>query len=543
MQPNEEITQTQNKTGERRTLVNFRPVLFCAFFFGLGVCFYKAWRCGASLWWLALLILPFFSLFLFKTKRELLRTLSRCLLLVFAFLIGMGAFGLHVYAYESGGKYNGDFFVVGRVEEYGLEGELCRVRLSGLEIDGNEEKGILVAYLPYTYAENLHLGDTLAMQGKVMRETLDFADEYFAYTMENDQRFQMRVDGVVKIGYEFRLFSSIRERITQVIYAGMDETPAAVTVAILTGDARLIDEGLLDNVRYGGIAHIFAVSGLHVGVLYGFCMALMKTKALKRTPKFLRFALVAATLLFYGGICGFSSSVLRATVTCLIAYAARLIGLSTDSGESIGAAALTVMLLSPVSLFTAGFQLSFAACFGIVWLFPIMKKAWIKPAPTLDDGNIAPLTLWQKAKHEGISFFAVTLSAQIATAPIQLIAFGYLSAWSLFLNCLFVPLISALFSLLLILVALACLVPISWAAAILYLPNMLWTVLLLAFQTLDFSKLAITGVQINATMAVCYYILCLLSTDKFNLPFRIRKILIFLAVLAFGIAMYALNTV
>ena len=543
MQQLEEKTQTQKENGERRTLVNFRLALFCAFFFIFGVYFYKAVILGASLWWLILLCLPFFSLLLFKTKKELFRTFIRVLSLVCAFLFGMGAFALQVRSFESGGKYNGDFFVSGIVDDCLQEGELCKITLSHLEIDGNAEKGKLVAYLPYTYAKKLHLNDSLAMQGKVKRETLDFEDNYFAYTILEDIRFQMNAEEAVVLDNQFRLFPFLREKLITTLREGLDETTASVTIALLTGDSRSIDNGLLDNVRYGGIAHVFAVSGLHVGVLFGISLWLMKRKSLRRTPKIIRFIFVAIVLLLYGGICGYSASVLRATVTCLIAYASQLIGLTTDSGESIGVSALVVTAISPVSIFTVGFQLSFAACFGIVWLSKPILNCLIKPLPVTEEGDTAPLSVWQDTKRRAISFFAVTLSAQIATAPIQMATFGYLSLWSILLNCIFVPLISALFSILLLLVFVGCILPATWTATILYLPNLLWTVLLLAFEIVDFSSFALTGITLNGPAIVCYYLVCTLFTDKYNLSKKTKRILIFLAILAFGITMYALNAV
>jgi predicted membrane metal-binding protein len=151
--------------------------------------------------------------------------------------------------------------------------------------------------------------------------------------------------------------------------------------------------------------------------------------------------------------------------------------------------------------------------------------------------------VWQDTKRKAISFFAVTLSAQIATAPIQMATFGYLSLWSILLNCIFVPLISALFSILLLLVFVGCILPATWTATILYLPNLLWTVLLLAFEIVDFSSFALTGITLNGPAIVCYYLVCTLFTDKYNLSKKTKRILIFLAILAFGITMYALNAV
>ena len=456
----------------------------------------------------------------------------RCIYLLFAFFIGLGSYALQMCTYFDGGRYNGTYFVSGRVETRILDGDLCRVVLSDLEIDGNTEKGKLVAYLPYTYYEKLALSDHVAVYGKVKSYDVDMDDAYFAYAVESNTRFQMNGESAVVIGHTFRLFPYLRDRIQTTLFACMDETVASVTLAVLTGDDVFMDNGLLDNFRYGGIAHIFAVSGLHVGALFAFALAFMKTKLLKRSPKFLRFTLVAVLLLFYGGICGYSASVIRAIVMCLITYAFSLIGLITDAGENIGAAAIVVVLLSPTSLFTAGFQLSFAACFGIAWLSRPILNRLVKPIPINEDGDTSPLSVRQSVWRAACSFFAVTISAQLATAPIQLITFRYLSGWSILTNCIFVPLISAVFSVFLLIVTVACLLPTSWATVLLYVPNVVWSVLLLAFEVFDFSRFALTEVSVGWSATICYYLGCSFMTDKWRLGKPAKRLLFTCARLA-----------
>jgi competence protein ComEC len=173
------------------------------------------------------------------------------------------------------------------------------------------------------------------------------------------------VESCVVVGKKFDFFGSIRTRIAEVLYRGMDIETASVTMAVLTGNTAGIEDGLLENMRYGGIAHIFAVSGLHVGDLFAFCLFFTSKTPLRKMPKIARFFLVAFLLIFYGGICGFSASVIRATVLCLVGYAAKLLGVSVDRFEALGVGGVIVLLISPVELFSPGFQLSFLACLGI----------------------------------------------------------------------------------------------------------------------------------------------------------------------------------
>ena len=89
-------------------------------------------------------------------------------------------------------------------------------------------------------------------------------------------RFQIDVSSLTVTGKSKNPFLAVRSRLVETLYAGMDEESAAVTCALLTGDTSGIESGLLENVRRGGIAHIFAVSGLHIGALYAFCLFLFR---------------------------------------------------------------------------------------------------------------------------------------------------------------------------------------------------------------------------------------------------------------------------
>ena len=324
----------------------------------------------------------------------------------------------------------------------------------------------------------------------------------------------------------------LRERMTETAYACMDGQTAAVTVAMLLGDTSGVEEGLLQNIRYGGIAHIFAVSGLHIGAVFLFCTLLFKNN---RLPRWIRFFLVAALVLLYGGVCGYSASVVRAIVTCLTLYACKLIGLKYDSLESLSLAALITFAAYPTLLFGVGAQLSFAACAGIALLKRglervllsawtgadkfVLQKIFKRPPPLSVDmfsQNQPPLSLYTLAKRSVCSFLGVTLSAQVLTAPVLYLSFGYFSPISVLLNMVFVPLVSAVFCILLALVLIACLLPTAAGAVLLYVPNVVWAALLIAFEAVDFSALITMGTALPIGGLIAYFCAAAFCTDKFN---------------------------
>ena len=565
---NQEIAVRKStvSTGNEK-LFNFRPIFFAAIFLCFGIVFaYFHLFYQLSFWWLLLsvpmLILPFFLCKNSADKGSMKKIALSVGTLAISFIIGFGVFTYAVKDYAACTAYDGEYTVSGTVVEKTEYDYSVKLVLQDIYIGKNKEKGRLNAYLPLSFAENIHIADEVLLQGYVKTETAYFNDYGFRETdIGAGVRFVLEnVGDCMVVGKTNNLFLRMQRRLEKTLFSGMDGTSAAVTLAVLLGNTSLIEDGLLDNVRMGGVAHIFAVSGLHIGALYGFCLWLTEKTKLRSITKPIRFLLVAALLCLYAGICGFSSSVMRAMTLCLVAYAAKLIGTESDILQSTGLAAIFVLLLKPTELFAVGFQLSFAACLGIglfarplrlafegiyergkmligKWL-RVHERARANPESRLSG---APLGVGERMVRAGISFASVSLAAQITTAPILLYAFDYLSLAGLLLNGIFVPFISGIFSVLLLFAVAASLLPAAATSVVLYLPSVVWSAALLLFEGVDFSSFALTGWKISIGGSICYYFGWLFLTDKWNLP-KIYKMLFSVACfLAFGITMYALN--
>ena len=519
-------------------LFNFRPALFCAVFLCLGILFgYARETIKLSYWWLCA-ILPLGALLFFfsLSGRNWRKKIGAYVLLLSVFFtLGACFSSLQMQTFSALPTYEGEHAVLGLVvDKQGVE-ENYSITISSINVDGIETDGSARVYVSKAQYETVSLADEVLVCGE-MRTYVDFHNDYGVRAQAIEERcaYYVTATSTTVMQNRFSPFLFVRERLTKVLGAGMDETPAAVMTAVLTGNTTGMDEGLLTNIRRGGIAHIFAVSGLHIGALYAFCLLLLDKTGLRKTKRFTRVVFTASVLLLYGGICGFSSSVIRAIVMCLSFYVAKLLGEKTDGLETLGVAACIVLLLSPISLFSVGFQLSFAACLGIVIFsrsitdsvknginklrdkFGKKKEVVLSSYGKLSIKDTHPLTVGQRLERAATSFLGVTLSAQLCTAPIQLLAFGYLSGWGLLLNVLFVPLISAAFSFLLALALLACVLPVAWSFVVLYVPNVIWSALLLLFETFDFSTFVIT-LGLSATATSCYYSTILLCSEKCNL--------------------------
>ncbi len=411
------------------------------------------------------------------------------------------------------------------------------------------------AYFPVSVCEEISICDEVVAKGYIQTQTHLISDYGFrADDIGDGVRFSLE-NGVscVKGGEKFDIFLLVRQRVETLLKAGMDETRAGVCMAVLTGNRTGIDGELMSNMQYGGIAHIFAVSGLHVGALYAFCLFLFKKTPLKRLSKTARFILLFVLLFFYAGVCGFSASVLRATVLCLTSYFAVLLGISNDSLETLGLACIFVLLISPCHLFGAGFQLSFLACLGIILLArPIgqvcdeicfavgrLRKKKTEDEEEKDDEN-APPSIGETVRRKLVSLVSASLSAQIATAPVLLMTFGYVSTLSLFLNFIFVPFMSATFAFLLLFVAVSCVLPLACATVVLYAPSILWSLVLLVFEFVDFSMFTWADIRLTVLGVLCYYLGCLFLTDKWNISKSLKAVLSSACFLTFAVSLLVL---
>ncbi len=528
-----------HQAGEKRQrkLLNFRPAFFLAVFLCLGIAFgYAHYFNGVSaLWLLCLFPLALTPFLLCGIGGEFWDKLLLFCLFCAVLLIGFFGFNLEAGSFFKGATGKGEGAVFGRViekREY-TDGTVGLV-LDNISVNGEEEKGRLIAYLPASLGEDIRLADEVNLQGTITRQDAFYEGNFQAKRIKNQVRFSVRGEKVEVIGRSFHLFLFFRHRAEQMIAQGMDRETAAVTKAVLFGNTYAIDEGLYKNIRMGGIAHIFAVSGLHMGALFGFCLLVFRKTRLSKITKL---CLVAGICFFYAGVCGFTPSVVRALVMCLIAYASRLMGIKSDILENMGAAAILLLLFTPSAFFEVGFQLSFSACIGIGVFSKRIGQVFDEARAyfqtrvlkrQLDEDM--PIALGGQTYCAVSAFLSVSLSAQIFTAPLLVYYFGYLSLAGIFLNCLFIPLLSGVFGGLLCLVAAACALPLACAKTLLFLPNAVWSAILLLFEFIDFSVFAVQGITGSVLGIVLYFLACSFASDKWNLKGRAKILPFFLCI-------------
>ncbi len=485
-------------------IINFRPVLCISLSFGLGI--FLSFLIGYSAFWLNLVVIPVgIFLLLHKNSAKSFHKILFVLVLAVFYSIGAISFVAKISAFEKDPEILGKCFVSGEVFEIGDGGSRTILTVENLHIV--TEKGVTVfpdgnmsLYLYGDSGQEIEIGSHVVCEcsvttydawayGRINTSAILSGTRYFASV--NSENL------IISEGNGKSVFVSVRSRLRETLFSSTDASTASIAYALLVGDSGYMDQDVLQNFRYGGIAHIFAVSGLHIGLLYGMLYFLVKRLRIRGV---LRVTIVFLVLLFYTGVCGFSPSSVRALIMCTVLMIADTGGYQYDWLNSVSLAFLLVLILNPVYLFSVGFQLSIAAAAGIIVL----------------GGHLGRLLSRVKFLPKKLaSALSVSVSAQISTFPLLLDSFGYVSAISLVLNLLFVPIISAVYSILFLCMLPAILFPAA-GTVILYLPCLLLQFAVTPILMLDFKILLICGFSFGSA-AILWYILLFLVSDKVNL--------------------------
>lgn len=362
---------------------------------------------------------------LLKRKRALIYTVVTAV----AFTVGFVECLLRLNAYDLC-EINADtvYYITGKVAEKGVSGSREYVILSGVTADGKKIGGKLIVYLSGSYGEYCDTGYKIEFSSKITALDL-FPYGSINRFAEDNVKYSCSVTGGVASDYGFSLFGSVRSAISQTLYTNLDKNTAAVCYGMLVGDTHGVDEETLSAFRYGGIAHVFAVSGLHIGIVYGIISTACKKL---RVNKYAGTVISVLCILFYSAVCGFTVSSVRAVIMCSVSAVTHLAHVKRDGLNNLAFAVLIILLINPLSLFSVGFQLSVCAVGGIT----IFSRGIVKASSKIK----IPEFISNK--------YAVTAGAQLGTLPVLASAFGYVSGAGLLLNFVFVPILSFAFVLL-----------------------------------------------------------------------------------------------
>lgn len=230
---------------------------------------------------------------------------------------------------------------------------------------------------------------------------------------------------------------TVRVHLSRAIQRAMPGRTGGFAAAILTGDRSEVDASSVAALRASNLAHLLAISGLHMGLLTAFVFALVRYGLAAVPGVALRWPIkkVAAVVALVAGaaylaLSGGNVATQRAFIMTAVVLVAVLLDRPAFTLRAVALAAMVVLVARPESLTEAGFQMSFAATTALIATFEWLRgQGW-----------------WRETKGEAWRFFrpvigvAVTsLVAGAATAPISAFHFNTLSQYGLLANVLAVP--------------------------------------------------------------------------------------------------------
>jgi len=241
----------------------------------------------------------------------------------------------------------------------------------------------------------------------------------------------------------------------------------ALMEALLLGNKGALSRATISAFRTAGAAHLLALSGMHLGIIYaavGKALQLLLGNTLPMR-RIRRIAIILICL-WYTILCGAGDSLLRAWLFILLREVSLLLDRPQPPGQILCAALTIHLVLRPTAIESIGFQLSYLAMVGIVFVWPHVKD-WVCSK------------IWQGA--------SLSICCQLFTAPLTLLYFGTFPKYFLITNLLASPLLSVVLVCCIVLLTLQALCSgafLSKAAVILEIPITLLRALLGAISEL-----------------------------------------------------------
>ena len=202
------------------------------------------------------------------------------------------------------------------------------------------------------------------------------------------------------------------------------ENEERIALAIVLGMREQLTPELKASYAQAGTMHILAVSGLHVGILYLVMLGLLGWLKKGKVGNWIVATISLSVLWMYALITGLSPSVFRAVIMFTVIILAQAFQRQSNIYNTLAISALILLLINPFMITSIGFQLSYIAVIGIVYIYPKLFL-WIKV------NNYFLEKAW--------SIVCVTASAQLATFPLTLYYFHQFPTYFMASNLLVVP--------------------------------------------------------------------------------------------------------
>ena len=246
-------------------------------------------------------------------------------------------------------------------------------------------------------SRSLTAGDGIIFQAKIEDgRAFVKTSQWQSYEFQKTELTRIQRSRVFFLKLRHRLLQRFRQH-------GIEGETYSIVAAMSLGDKSALNKDLRQIYNASGAAHILALSGLHIGIIYAIL-----------------------SIWAFVFLVGLPTSAIRSAIM-LTLYSVMSLGYREKmSLNTLAFSAFVMLIASPSSLFDVGFQLSYLSVLSIMVLMPVID-GW------------CPKVLSRPLFRKGWSMMMVTIAAQIGTAPLIIHYFGYFSVYSLFSNIVAIP--------------------------------------------------------------------------------------------------------
>jgi len=215
----------------------------------------------------------------------------------------------------------------------------------------------------------------------------------------------------------------LRLKIREIFNRSFSKPYDGIVSGVVLGDKSLISKDFWDRLKITGTLHIMVASGSNIamfseGLLTGLCILFVRRISL---------LLLISLIWFYTLMAGFQPPIVRAAIMASLLYTGQFFGRESEIKRILWLTGIIMVIINPFLISDIGFQLSFLATAGLVYIQPALKNMFSKETPR----STARSLLARIMKNNN---FSSSVSAQLATLPVLLLNFGQFNLLSPLIN-------------------------------------------------------------------------------------------------------------
>ena len=251
-----------------------------------------------------------------------------------------------------------------------------------------------------------------------------------------DDQFATASDSVAAAQIaQVNTLNRIREDIGDALIQTIGASKAGLPIALLTGDRSHLSTDTVADFRSAGMAHLLAISGLHVGLIGGLAMTVSVFVFGRRRGIYL---LLPLLIVFgYAALAGFAPPVTRAAIMFGVFILGRVLGRGSHTLSALALAAMLMVAFEPAILASLSFQLSFAAMLGISFASPLLEGS--TEITTSRGSTTEGHAFVERARRFVVGSLVVSIAASISTLPLVALHFDAVPVWGALATLLAMP--------------------------------------------------------------------------------------------------------